>query len=496
MIHEQGDSPQLPKGWVGAKLEQCVDILDGRRVPVNADTRQERQGVIPYYGATGQVGWIDDHLFDEELVLLGEDGAPFGDPFKSKAYIIRGKSWVNNHAHVLRAVQAITTNSFLCLYLNLFRYDGYVSGTTRLKLNQAPMRKIPVPLPPLPEQRRIVAKIEELFTRLDAGVEALNKIKLQLKRYRQSVLKAAFEGKLTAKWREAHKGELEPASVLLEGIREERKKKLGSKYKELPPPNTSGLPELHQGWSYTGLRPLLSISREGVKTGPFGSLLKKYEHKAKGVPVIGIENIGVMRYIRGSKIHITEEKANQLSGYDALPGDAVISRSGTVGQVCVMPSDIGEVRISTNLMRVSLASGGMLPQFFGMLFVGSPFILSQVSDLCKGSTRPFLNRDILFSLTFPLPPIAEQVHILNNVEHHFSIADAVEQAVDANLTRAQRLRQSILKRAFEGKLVPQDPNDEPAEKLLERIKAERAKPPHATRGTHGVRKQPTVARDN
>src|SRR3990172_1788363 len=112
----------LPEGWVVSRLEDVVDILDSQRIPVNAKERENRKGKITYYGATGQVGWIDDYLFDEELVLLGEDGAPFLDADKQKAYIIRGKSWVNNHAHVLRAISDASLNAFLLHYLNIFYY--------------------------------------------------------------------------------------------------------------------------------------------------------------------------------------------------------------------------------------------------------------------------------------------------------------------------------------------------------------------------------------
>ena len=108
----------LPEGWVVAKLSECVHILDHLRVPVNLEERKRRQGSIPYYGATGQIGWIDDYLFDEELLLLGEDGAPFLDKTKPITYIITGKSWVNNHAHVLRAIHGLTTNQFLKFYLD------------------------------------------------------------------------------------------------------------------------------------------------------------------------------------------------------------------------------------------------------------------------------------------------------------------------------------------------------------------------------------------
>src|SRR2546423_8943256 len=107
------DPPVVPKGWTVKPLASSVDVLDSRRKPVNSRERSSRVGSIPYYGATGQVGWIDDYIFDEELVLLGEDGAPFLDKSKSIAYIVTGKSWVNNHAHVLRAREGITSNRFV-----------------------------------------------------------------------------------------------------------------------------------------------------------------------------------------------------------------------------------------------------------------------------------------------------------------------------------------------------------------------------------------------
>ena len=197
---------ELPVHWTKTDLENCVEILDSERKPINSDEREERLAKknvkkYPYYGATGQVGWIDDFLFDEELLLLGEDAAPFFEQSKNVAYIISGKTWVNNHAHVLRAVYELTSNRYLCHYLNIFDYHDFVTGTTRLKLPQTPLKKIPIKLPPLPEQHRIVAKIEELFTKLDVAFDELKKAKAQIKRYRQSVLKHAFEGKLTEEWR-------------------------------------------------------------------------------------------------------------------------------------------------------------------------------------------------------------------------------------------------------------------------------------------------------
>lgn len=157
-----------------------MDILDSQRVPVSAKERLNRQGQVPYYGATGQVGWIDDYLFDEELILLGEDGAPFLDSTKQKAYIIRGKSWVNNHAHVLRARGGIPS-SYIKHYLDIVDYHEFITGTTWYKLNQAAMRRISVPIASPNEQIFIVSEIEKQFSRLDEAVAALKRIKANLK---------------------------------------------------------------------------------------------------------------------------------------------------------------------------------------------------------------------------------------------------------------------------------------------------------------------------
>jgi len=205
-----------PSHWAVTELGSVVEILDRQRVPVNARDRAKRQGEVPYYGATGQVGWIDDSLFDEELVLLGEDGAPFLDPGKPVAYIIRGKSWVNNHAHVLRML-GMCPNAFLMYQLNQVNYRPFVSGTTRLKLSQRPMRTIPLLIPPLAEQHRIVEAIESYFTRLDSVERTLGVTLAKVAQLRRSILMHAFAGKLV----EQDPND-EPASILLEEIKAEQ----------------------------------------------------------------------------------------------------------------------------------------------------------------------------------------------------------------------------------------------------------------------------------
>ena len=164
-------SIELPTGWAPARLADVAACLDHKRKPINGAERKRRierktpDQLYPYYGATQQQGWIDDYLFDDELILPGEDGVPFLDSMKMKSYLISGKTWVNNHAHVFRGI--LVSHSFVMHYLNVFDYSGRVAGATRLKLSQSRAVDIPLPLPPLAEQHRIVAKVDELMAICD-----------------------------------------------------------------------------------------------------------------------------------------------------------------------------------------------------------------------------------------------------------------------------------------------------------------------------------------
>ena len=210
----------LPEDWQLSTIGEVTEILDSKRIPLNREERAKRPGNVPYYGATGQVGWIDEPIFNERLVLLGEDGAPFLDPLKDKAYIIDGPSWVNNHAHVLKADSDHISNELLKHQLNCCPYNDYVTGTTRLKLTQRAMRSIPLKLPPLPEQERIVDAIEEHFSRIDTAKVSLERCLQRCGVLRRAILSAAFSGRLVKQ-----DPNDEPASVLLERIAAEQPKR-------------------------------------------------------------------------------------------------------------------------------------------------------------------------------------------------------------------------------------------------------------------------------
>lgn len=207
----------LPPDTPRVCLFDAVDDLDGHRVPVNASTREGRVGDVPYYGATGQVGWIDDHLFDEELVLLGEDGVDFLDPLKPKSYVIHGKSWVNNHAHVLRAKTGVMISGFLETQLNATSYAGLVNGTTRLKLTKSAMRQIHVLAPPIAVQSRVLSEVDRLLSMGRDNEHRVSQAQSRMGSLREALLRTAFSGRLVPQ-----DPSDEPASTLLERIRHER----------------------------------------------------------------------------------------------------------------------------------------------------------------------------------------------------------------------------------------------------------------------------------
>ncbi|VVB62828.1 Type I restriction modification DNA specificity domain protein [uncultured archaeon] len=475
----------IPGYWALAKLENCVDILDSQRIPVNVKDRELRKGSIPYYGSTGQAGLIDDYLFDEELILLGEDGAPFLDPVKNKAYLIRGKSWVNNHAHVLRGITGIALNPFICHYLNYFEYHGYVTGTTRLKLNQAPMRQIPIPLPPLPEQHRIVTRIEELFSHLDAGVQALQKAKAQLQRYRQAVLKAAVEGRLTEEWRKGHP-EVEPAEKLRYRILSLKQRKSGRKYKESRELDTTGLPVLPESWLWMRLDSLADLKGGITKDA------KRKINNGRKIPYLRVANVqrGSLDLDEIKEIEASEELISELR---LERGDILFNEGGDrdkLGRGWIWQEELPECIHQNHVFRARLYSNEVSNKFVS--WFGNTYGLKYFIKEGKQTTNlASINLTKLSAFPVPLPTSEEQKRITYLVDDLLYISDDLAKVMNLDLNFADKLRQSILKRAFEGKLVPQDPNDEPASVLLERIKAERMKESPARRkrnnSTHQMR---------
>jgi type I restriction enzyme, S subunit len=501
---------EVPAGWISTELGEILLSVVGGGTP-SRKVSSYFDGAIPWFTVkdmkTLKPADAEEHITEVAV----RDSATNFIPANTLIVATRislGKAIrptvpcaINQDLKALIVGSGINSN-FLLYWVgaNERTIQELGSGTTVSGIRLETLNTLKILLPPATEQTRIVEKLEELLSDLDAGVAELKAAQKKLAQYRQSLLKAAVEGALTAEWRKKNKIQETGAQLLVRILAERRQRweeKQLAKFKEqgkTPPkgwqdkypepvkPDTTKLPELPEGWFYSDLEALIPSDKTGTKTGPFGSLLKKHEHQRDGVPVIGIENIDRMKFIVGSKIHITLEKASELIDYKLLPYDVVISRSGTVGEVCVIPDSLGEARFSTNIMRVRLEIDVLKPEYFCLLLNGSPHVLSQIRTLCSGSTRDFLNTEILKTLVFPVPPIDEQDKVLSVLK--VALAEIEDQlaAVQHSLKQSAAQRKNILKSAFSGQLVPQDPHDEPASVLLERIRAERA-----TRGAVGKR---------
>lgn len=366
-----------------AYIVESTDYSDSYSVPVLT------AGKSFILGYTNEM----DGVFDKTPVIIFDDFTTATQyvnfPFKVKSSAMK----------ILHINKDLVLPKYIYYRIQIIQFDH--STHKRYWIQQ--YSKIRVSIPPIPEQERIVARIEELFSQLDAGVETLKKTKAQLAVYRQAVLKEAFNS----------------AEV---------------DCKMLP------------------IAEILTKTRKGMSTGPFGTMIKKSDHKATGVPMLGIENIGRGQFVDGNKIYVTAEKAEELKAFSLRAGDIIISRSGTVGEICAVPERAEGSLLSTNLMRVSLDNTMIRSDYFIALFQSKGIVLDQIKELCKGSTRDFLNQTILKQIVFPVPSMEKQEEIVSIIEARMSVCDSIEQTVDIALQQAEVMRQSILKQAFKGEL--------------------------------------------
>ena len=284
-------------------------------------------------------------------------------------------------------------------------------GTGTPHLNQELLKQQKLIVPSYSEQERIVSRIEELFSQLDAGVETLKKTKAQLAVYRQAVLKEAFEGRLTQAFREEN-----------------------------------GLPD----WKTISITQAIVQRKNALKAGPFGSALKKECYVPSGYKVYGQEQVIANNENIGN-YYIDEEKYQELISCAIAPHDILISLVGTVGKVLVLSDNCLPGIINPRLIKVTLDEKIMMPYFFKYYFE-SAYLKSLYKKKAHGATMDVLNMGMIKELPFPLCDVQEQGQVIKEIESRLSVCDSIEQTVDAALQQAEAMRQSILKRAFEGGL--------------------------------------------
>ena len=376
--------------------------------------------------------------------------------------------------------------------------EALKSGSTRKRISRGNLARVEITLAPQNEQHRIVAKIEELFSELDKGIESLKAARAKLNVYRQAVLKHAFEGKLTAQWREENKDKLEKPEQLLARIKQEREARYGwqlkewkaavktwdaegrpgkkpSKPKKLAqsPPRAAedvlALPKLPEDWSWFSL----SAVAGNIQIGPFGSLLHKADYLVGGTPLVNPSHIRSQRIEADRTLTVSTDKLRQLGKYVMHENDIVIGRRGEMGRCAVVTAEEAGWLCGTGSLFVRLLSS-MNPHFYSWV-LGSQRVKDFLAASSVGTTMQNLNEDILHRVPVPVCSRHEQDEVFREIERQYSTLDHIEAEIDSEITKSAILHQSVLKKAFAGQLVAQDPNDEPASVLLDRIMAEREK---------------------
>lgn len=344
-----------------------------------------------------------------------------------------------------------------------------MSGSAgQLRVPSKYMTNLKVPLPPLPEQHRIVEKIEALFSELDKGIEQLKTAQDQLKIYRQSVLKWAFEGKLTAEWR-SQTSDRGTASELLCRIRHEREaqaKATGKRLKPIAPlteKELAELPELPEGWAWARLEEVCAHFIDCAHRTP--------KYAETGIPALRPRDVvGGKLDIQNAARVSRSEYEKQIERHRPEAGDIVYSRELSLGWAIEVPRDL---TICMSQGMVLMRPHQQIRNRFFISFLNGPDGRGQAEKAATGSAHPHLNLTDIKSYVLPIAPTAEQNEIVQKIETRLSVCDKLEETFVDGLRQSEALRQSILKKAFEGNLVPQDPNDPPASELLQRIKEEK-----------------------
>lgn len=496
-------SQDLPKGWATTSLGEVATYQNGRAFK---PSEWEVTG-IPIIRIQNLNDASADYNFSnnphEEKFMVRCGDLLFAWSASLGAYIWKGEdAWLNQHIFRVDHTKVIDRLFLYYALINITAklYDK-AHGSGMVHVTKGRFEETPLRLPPLSEQHRIVAKLEELLSELDKGIDSFKTAREQLTVYRQAVLKHAFEGKLTEEWRKKHADELEPAKILLEKIKAEREQRYRQqlddwkravkaweasgkegkkptnpgKPKELPPlteEELAKLPGLPENWIWEKL----SWMTLGVD---YGTSAKS--HEAGKVPVLRMGNIQKFRFDWSDLVFSDDE--DEINKYRLKRGDVLFNRTNSpelVGKTAIYQGEQKAI-FAGYLIRVNQIPNIVDPKFLNY-FLNSVVAKSQGNKVkTDGVNQSNINANKLIQYPFPYCSLNEQEEVVREMESRLSVAEKLEQEIEDGLRQAEALRQSLLKKAFEGGLVPQDPNDEPASVLLERIKAEKAKLKQKTR---------------
>ena len=376
----------MKEGWEYKSLGDVCEILDSRRKPITKNKRES--GTIPYYGATGILDYVKDYIFDEKLVLLGEDGAKWGAG-ENSAYIVEGKTWVNNHAHALRPKREHLIDELLVYYLNFANLQPFITGVTVPKLNQEKMRSIEIPIPPLSEQQSIVDYLDAAFAKIDAMKANAEKALNEAKALFQASLKEMLEPK--------------------EGW-EEKKLKETAKYRRGSFPQPYGNKEWYDG--------------EGSM--PFVQVAELQEDSFNLVPI-------TKRLI--SKI------AQPLSVF-VPAGTVLVTLQGSIGKVAITDYDSYVDRTIAIFQDYKIA----VDKTFFAYQLKIRFEIERLK--ARGTTIKTITKEEFANFIINCPPLSEQQSIVETLDSLKSKVDRLQENFDKISQECDALKQAILRQVF------------------------------------------------
>jgi type I restriction enzyme, S subunit len=425
------------------------------------------------YVTKEKFGELAAHQFAPGDILVSKLGDPVGKACEVPQQLQGGV--ISADIVRVRPDERLVAKSYLVAAINSeqvarqFKRD--TKGTTRPRVNLNHVRELLVPVAPLAEQRRIVEAIEAHFTRLDAAVAALERVRAQLTRYRASVLNEAQSGKLV---------QMESTGVesLLKRLRAERAFASKKQDRTIVPIGESDLPSLPKGWIWTSLDEIRQVERPII----YG-IIKPGPHVPNGIPYVRVTEMKDgfidVKALRRTSV----ERAAKFSRATLASGDLLISKDGTIGRVAIVPPELEGGNITQHVMRVPIHN--YVNNRYVMWMVRSEHAQRWLTRETQGVALQGVNVEDFRRLPVPLPCRLVQEALVAEFERRISVADALAAEVDAVLKRCALLRQAILKMAFEGRLVPQDPADEPVRIASAVAQKPRTVPRKPGRAAHG-----------
>ena len=401
-LHYEQDMPfEVPQGWVWTTLESCTINRDNERIPVASAIRSKQQHKkYDYYGAAGIIDKVDNYIFNERLLLVGEDGANLLSRAKNNAFFAEGKFWVNNHAHILDSYPKKVLD-FVAIVINSMNLEMYISGSAQPKLSQDNLNRIPIPLPPLAEQQRIVAEIERWFSLIDTIEQGKENLQNTIKQTKNKILDLAIHGKLVPQ-----DPSDEPASELLKRINPKAQITCDNEHSE----------KLPKGWYLSTLGDCFKWGSGGT---PESTVKAYYEGNIPWL-VIGDLNDSIVTF--ASK-HISQLGIYNSSAKVLTKGTLLMAMYGSIGKL-----GIAGMELATN-QAIAYAKPNEINTYY--LFY---YLLANRDNfymLGKGGTQKNISQTLIKSYPFLLPPLAEQKRIVLKIEELFSIIDTVEQTLQA-----------------------------------------------------------------